>query len=331
MAEVIAKSKEHKVRYSSPPRSFFLDLTRVAQMIRQTQQEEDENLRRELDGELDSIRSLLFARPPAETAAESSSAVAPEYIQAPLAPPEDDKEYDQYVRELALDRRAKPKDRTKTEEELARDEKEALEKAERRRLKRMRGEESDSEGEQKGGKRKQARGRGGDDLDDDFYDEETEAGLGAGLSGDVAMKEPEEENGEEEDSEDEDGSEEEDSEEEDAEDGSVAGEFESAEEDSGEEDGEEGESEALVQSSRKRRSKSKPARKELPYTFPCPETHDELLEIVEDVDEADVPTIVKRIRTLHHASLADDNKFKLQVSSPVSHLETISCSCLSSG
>lgn len=283
--------------------------------MRQTQQEEDENLRHQLDEELDDIRSLLFAAPPVENAAteqSASDAARPTLVQP--APPEDDKEYDQYVRELALDRRAKPKDRTKTEEELAREEKEALEKAERRRLKRMRGEETDSEDEQKGGKRKQARARGGDDLEDDFYDEDAQAALGAGLGDDVAMSESGDEEDEEEDTEGEGDSDEEGSEEDEREEGSVAGEFESAEEDSGEEDGEEGESEALVKSSRKRRTKSKSARKELPYTFPCPETHDEFLEIVEDVDEADVPTIVKRIRTLHHASLAEDNKFKLQVS-----------------
>lgn len=285
--------------------------------MRQTQQEEDENLRHQLDEELDDIRSLLFAAPPAENAAnEQSSSDAARPTLGQPAPPEDDKEYDQYVRELALDRRAKPKDRTKTEEELAREEKEALEKAERRRLKRMRGEETDSEDEQKGGKRKQARARGGDDLEDDFFNEDVQVGLGAGLGDDAAVEGSEDEDEEEGDSEDESESEDEDSdgEEDENEEGSVAAEFESAEEDSGEEDGEAGESEALVQSSRKRRTKSKPIRKELPYTFPCPETHDEFLEIVEDVDEADIPTIVKRIRTLHHASLAEDNKFKLQVS-----------------
>ncbi|KAI0638448.1 nucleolar protein 14 [Trametes polyzona] len=292
MAEVIAKSKEHK-------------------MIRQTQQEEDENLRHQLDQELDSIRSLLFAPPPAETPANEASAEVSG--SAPVAPPDDDKEYDQLARELALDRRAKPKDRTKTEEELAREEKEALEKAERRRLKRMRGEETDSEDEGKG-KRKQARQRGGDDLEDDFYDEDAQAALGAGLGDDVAMGSSDEEeegegSGDEEDSDEES---EEDGSDEDEEEGSVAHAFESAEEDSGEEDGEEGESEALVQSSRKRRAKGKAVAKELPYTFPCPETHDEFLEIVEDIDEKDIPTVVKRIRALHHPSLAENNKFKLQ-------------------
>ena len=32
---------------------------------------------------------------------------------------EKDQEYDQFVRELAFEKRAKPKDRTKTEEEIA--------------------------------------------------------------------------------------------------------------------------------------------------------------------------------------------------------------------
>ncbi|KAI0776188.1 Nop14-like protein [Trametes elegans] len=293
MAEVIAKSKEHKI-------------------MRQTQQEEDENLRHELDDQLDSIRSLLFTAPPAESAAGPSTEIgAPS--SAPVAPEDDDKEYDQYVRELALDRRAKPKDRTKTEEELALAEKEALEKAERRRLKRMRGEESDSEDEQRG-KRQQARARGGDDLEDDFYEEGAPGYLGAGLGEDAVMEGSEDDDEEDEGS-DEEGSEE-DSEEgsEDEEEGedSVAEEFESAEEDSGEEDGEEGESEALVQSSKKRRAKAPSAAKELPYTFPCPDTHDEFLEIVEDVDDKDLSTVVKRIRALHHPSLAEDNKFKLQ-------------------
>ena len=106
----------------------------------------------------------------------------------------------------------------------------------------------------------------------------------------------------------------EDEDEEDDDDQSVAEDFESASDDSGEEDGEDGESEVLVQTRHKRPAKKSPAAKELPYTFPCPETHDEFLEIVEDIKDEDVPTVVKRIRALHHPSLAEDNKFKLQAS-----------------
>ncbi|OJT15412.1 hypothetical protein TRAPUB_8025 [Trametes pubescens] len=85
MAEVIAKSNEHKVPCILSSEVILLNLAHLAQMIRQTQQEEDENFHPEFDGELDCIRSALFAWPPAETVAELPSAAAPEYIQAPLA------------------------------------------------------------------------------------------------------------------------------------------------------------------------------------------------------------------------------------------------------
>ena len=64
------------------------------QFLRQTQQQEDENLRHELDQELDSIRSLLFAPPPAEPAADASTSASVPAQAVPV--PDDDKEYDQY-------------------------------------------------------------------------------------------------------------------------------------------------------------------------------------------------------------------------------------------
>ncbi len=286
-------------------------------MLRQTQQEEDENLRHELDNELDSIRSLLFAAPPAGTTSESSADKEPPTpVVADLPPDDQDKEYDHYVRELALDRRAKPKDRTKTEEELALEEKEVLEKAERRRIRRMNGAESESDDEGPKAKRKRSRPRSGDDLEDDFYAEDGGlGGLGAGLGEGVEVHVSEMGSGEADNDEEgsQEGSGEDDSGEEDDKDGSLAEDFDSASEDSGDEDGEAGESEALVKTKLERRTKSLSAAKELPYTFPCPATHDELLEIVDDVDDKDIPTVIKRIRTLYHPSLAQENRVKLQV------------------
>lgn len=300
MSEVIAKSKQHK-------------------MMRQTQQEEDESLRHELDQEFDSIRAMLYAAPADQTPAAGTSADAPIPVPADPGPDATDKEYDQFVRELALDRRAKPKDRTKTEEELALEEKEALEKAERKRIRRMNGEESDSD-EEGQGRRRHVRKRGGDDLDDDFAEAEEGPwdGLGGGLGDDeglggvavVKMDEDEDDEDDEDDGEEEIGSDEDESE---GEDRSVAEEFESASEEFGEEDGEDGEEEALVSSRQSQPAKRAVAPKELPYTFPCPETHSEFMEIVENIEDVDVPTVVKRIRTLHHPSLAADNKLKLQV------------------
>ncbi len=268
------------------------------------------------------MRSLLYAPDPAEKREAAPEVEETGTKAAPITLPVDEKdqEYDQFVRELAFEKRAKPKDRTKTEEELALEEKEALEKAEKQRLRRMQGLE-DSDDEDEGGKGKgKKRQRGGDDLDDDFMDEEEGdgvwPGLGAGLEGQEVASGSEDEDEEEDDGEEgEDGSEDEDEDDDEDEEvgDAIASDYSESE---GEDAGEEGESEALVKPSKNRPKKTKTAqgKKELPYTFPCPETHDEFLEIIEDIDDADVPTVVKRIRTLHHPSLAQDNKYKLQVS-----------------
>ncbi|KIY52622.1 Nop14-like protein, partial [Fistulina hepatica ATCC 64428] len=295
MAEVIAKSKEHKV-------------------LRQIERERAENVRHELDQEFDSLRDLLFAPDPSASrsgpkfsisnASESTSDALP----APATDPSStgSNNYDQRVRELAFDQRAKPKDRTKTEEELALEEKEALEKAEHRRLRRMRGEpdSSDSEGDGGAGKKRK---RGGDDLDDDFYEIEEEsaawAGLGAGLkeAGNVESDQGGTENGSEEQDEgdsDEDGSSE-------GQDG--------VEDEDPEADADTGPHKKVTSAPpSKTRKQACNSDKELPYTFTCPATHEEFLEILADVEDKDISLVLQRIRALHHPSLAPDNKLKLQ-------------------
>lgn len=216
----------------------------------------------------------------------------------------DDDDYDQHVRELAFDKRSKPKDRTKTEEELALEEKETLEKAERRRRRRMLGQnESDSEEESTvKGKRK----RGADDLDFDDDGSGEWSGLGAGLDQASA---PLSEASEEEDTDE------------------VAESSDNGSSDKGdaESDGddflqnpdeldEEHEDLVTLASLPKGKPKGKKgAKHELPFTFPCPGSHEEFLQMIEDLDDEDVPTVVQRIRTLYHTSLGADNKFKLQV------------------
>lgn len=245
-----------------------------------------------------SLRSLLYTVDSERSANEVKLDTA---VEAPGA---DDQEYDKAVRELAFEQRAKPKDRTKTEEELALEEKQALERAERKRQRRMRGEDSDIEDES--GRRKRLKQIGGDDLEDDFYSEE---GFGPGLqeeAPDGSSEDGEDDEGEGEDGEPEDG-------------------LEVEYDDDGEGDGDDTESEAeglgvaedgddaeLVPK-RKGKTGKLSVDEELPYTFPCPESHQEFLDILEDVEDEDVPTVVHRIRTLHHPSLAEDNKSKLRV------------------
>jgi nucleolar protein 14 len=231
---------------------------------------------------------------------------------------EKDQAFDQYVRELAFEQRAKPKDRTKTEEELATEEKVRLEKAERRRVRRMDGlPDYDSEEENAARRAKRAKTRGGDDLEDDFDNEDEELGaLGRGLAeeGAAAEDEEDEEEGSEDDGDeedDEDPDEEDASDEEGSRDEDADSQFDFGE-DADDPEAEAGDQEELVASKPGRRKALVRAPKELPFTFPCPQTHDEFLEIVEDVADSDVAIVVQRIRALHHPSLAEDNQFKLQ-------------------
>jgi nucleolar protein 14 len=284
------------------------------------ERERDDSVRHQLDQELDSIRSLLL-RPDALSA--SLEQPNPLVVSSKI---EKDQEYDQFVRELVFDKRARPKDRLKTEEELALEEKEKLEKAERKRIRRMNGEDADSSDNEAQG-RKRKRPRGGDDLEDDFMGGDDWDGLGAGLQADGDDKSGEE--AEEDDGEDED----DDGEEESDKDGSDEEEDEGAESD-GNEGGETQPSrrpgpsvrsdfnstgEVTRSTKRQRTSMSKG----LPFTFLCPSSHDEFLELLEDVSDNDVPTVIQRIRALHHPSLGVDNKFKLQVRCIV-HLEMAS-------
>jgi nucleolar protein 14 len=220
---------------------------------------------------------------------------------------EEDVEYDQFVKTLAFEARAKPKDRTKTEDELAIEEKERLEKAEAKRLKRMRGEEdSDDEGDRKRGpKRREA-----DDLEDDFDEEDV---LGPGLtredlerSGAEAGEDSDEEEDDEESGGEEDDEEEEGEEESDGDSDDDGDSMQDLEETSLQEDDDESE--------RIPRRKSKSRTKEIPFTFTCPSTIDEFEDILDGLDDSALPTVVQRIRAIHHPSLAQGNKERLEVS-----------------
>ena len=276
-------------------------------------------MRHELDQDFDSLRTLLYAPDPSHIDNDSSAK-----LPAPAsANDEDTMDYDKQVRELAFDKRAKPKDRTKTEEELALEQKEALEKAEKQRRLRMLGQDWGGSDDEDAGGRRRKRSRGGDDLDDDFMEDDSFGGLGAGLGVEPGSDASESEEGEDEG---EDGSVE-DSDEEHTDEEHTDEDHTDEEADFdgfGEENQESSSDEAFdleeedttgVGTKRKaqRSSGTLKAAQELPYTFPAPESHDEFLEIVEGLPDSDVPTVVQRIRTLYHHSLGPENKLKLQV------------------
>ncbi|CEL59285.1 putative nucleolar complex protein 14 OS=Schizosaccharomyces pombe (strain 972 / ATCC 24843) GN=nop14 PE=1 SV=1 [Rhizoctonia solani AG-1 IB] len=322
MSEIIAKSKAYKAE-------------------RQEQREADDNTRHQLDQEFASIRDLLYAPAPPDPSSSGSNSIplGKPRVQLPSneAKPAEaeaeadtdtkgekagpvaktDEDYDQFVRELVFDKRSRPTDRLKTEEELAKEAADALEKAEKARLRRMRGEESEDEDGRSGKRQRRAQA---DDLEDDFVEDEDPYGLGAGLE---EMAGEDDDEGEEEESDESEESDEEGTE--GSEEGSDDNEsIEGDESDlsdlsdgAGEEDEPvEGEVEALVaskprSSKSKRKSKNTP-KSTLPFTFPFPSSHEELLGILEDVPEEDVPTVIQRIRVQYHPSLAEGNKQKLQ-------------------
>ncbi|KAF8245940.1 Nop14-like protein [Wilcoxina mikolae CBS 423.85] len=303
MKEVIAKSKLHKYE-------------------RQKLKEDDEDEREKLDAEMGDLWALLGARQPSTTGKSTGANNEPlgggdlKKDKAASPPPDDaermrEQGYDQAVREMMFDKRSKPADRTKTEEEKAAEESERLKKLEEARLRRMRGEE-ESEDEQVAG----------DVMDEDQEEERiTDAaayGLGSGISSAIPRVIGDENpdallDGDYEVSED--GYVDVDGE------GVIDGDAELSDDSSGPgdeaADSDEEDFLASVLSSsgipvRGTQEGETERSQKLAFTFTCPQTHKEMLQIVKDIAVEDTPTVVQRIRVLHHAKLAEENKGKLQ-------------------
>lgn len=302
MSEVIAKSKLHKYE-------------------RQQAKEDDDDLRAELDKGLPDLFALMRGTPrqpaPIIVPANQSAKINPD--RQALLDGKDrsqaDKEYDERLRQMALDQRAKPTERTMTEEERLGQEAQRLKELEGNRLRRMRGEpdsgdektEEDAKGlsgdEDVDAEEEDTFGLGsglrrqGENLDLDFEDEDDfliEGSLVASGS-DVDLLEADEPK-------------------------------ESAEGLSEDEDDQEFVQGLLSKDdvgraglgiSRSMDSKSNGSSSDLADTYPCPQSHDELLEIAAGIEIHDLPTVIQRIRALYHPKLHNDNKAKLAVFSSV--------------
>ncbi|KAL1857061.1 hypothetical protein VTK73DRAFT_8147 [Phialemonium thermophilum] len=299
MDEVIAKSKLHKHE-------------------RQAVKEQDEDLRAALDKELQNIAPLLLGHEKPRVGVEKPA--------LPLIPGIDktamEKEYDVRLRQMIQDRRAQPATRTKTEEEKAEEEAKRLKELEEKRLKRMRGEqvsddessdESSSGDDEKDGKKAKRKGKSSTQVVEEEDDDEF------GLGGGIKMRPTATELGFDDEDDfliDEDlvasGS-----------DLDVGSDFEDEESDSGAESGSESEDDdeftkgLLTETESKNLLFQEPVKSQgndesgVPYTFPCPQTHAELLEALKQVPVAKLPTAVQRIRALYHPKLDSRNKEKL--------------------
>lgn len=299
MKEVIAKSKFHKHE-------------------RQKAKEDDEDLREILDKGLPDIFDLMRGvKRPAES---KSTPIDPlrdmNPDRAALLNGGDkriaEREYDMQLKQMAYDKRSKPTERTKTQEEKAAEEAERLKKLEDERLRRMRGEQEEvgdnAENDSREGSEEDAEPddaktfglrqtttrpeTGAEDEDDfiidkDLVESDSEADLSVSGS--------------------------------DIEDFSEAEELDDSEADDTEFVG------ALTIPGANadklpgagENAATKAGNSKLAFTYPCPGTHQQFLDVVKDADIQDLPTIVQRIRALYHPKLHGENKAKLGAFSKV--------------
>ena len=304
MKEVMAKSKLYKYE-------------------RQQAKEDDDDLRAELDRGLpefyEALRNQRLPTKPHRLRETTDSDPTMNPDRAALLAGKDrehaDKEYNERVRQMAMDVRSKPADRTKTEEERAAEEAERLKDLEKKRLKRMRGEPESSDEEDKAEPLLEE--------EDEDQDDAQVFGLGQGLIESSAHRELDVEDEDDfvldddliaSDSEADITTDEEDSESHDS---------SQATESNGDDDlinglvlpeaPLESQTEDMINGV----SIAKSSERDLAFTYTCPQTHEELLEITENANINDLPVIVQRIRTLYHPKLAAGNKAKLEQFSKV--------------
>lgn len=316
MQEVIAKSKLHKYE-------------------RQKVKEDDDDLREELDKGMSDMLALLQGHKPAskalerEVEKEAEAAVANgagmqmnpdrQRLLDGMDRQKADKEYEVRLRQLAQDTRAKPSERSKTEEEKVAQEASRVEDLEEKRAKRMRGEDvSDEEDSGQGAHEEDVAVTGPDAFgNDETMDEAAEFGLPSALPQQQA--EPEEK------------VEHEDEDEFAMDDDLIASDSEvdissesgaSSASDDEEADPEvvrdEEEDDEFVKGILGTSTDSpaltganaapKGATAGLSYTYPCPRTYAELLDVVKNTPVEQLPSVVQRIRALHHPSLSASNK-----------------------
>ncbi|XP_018611392.2 nucleolar protein 14 [Scleropages formosus] len=278
---------------------------------RQTQKEESQELTEKLDQDWKSIQGLLAHKTPKAERKELEEKPKPD-------------EYDMTVRELAFEMKAQPSERMKTQEELAREERDRLQKLEADRQRRMQGDtEEDSTTKQTY--------LSADDLNDGFLLNKDDQRMLSYHDGkwnleDEVEKEEEDAEGddegddkEEEDDDGDDNSGEEAEEEEDIDGESGHSDLESdkdSEQEGGDEEGPAGE-EAPTKpcsslSEEEKLALQEAARAELPYTFVAPESYSELKSLLHGHTTEEQCLIVDRIQKCNHPSLGMGNKLKLQ-------------------
>lgn len=295
MEEIIAKSKMHKYE-------------------RQAAKEDDEELRTQLDKELSNV-TMLLASTKANRRTEDTSGNTIVGLDRDAF----NKNFDLQVKKLAQDARAKPADRTKTEEEVAEEESKRLKELEEKRQKRMRGEEVSDSDESDDGKAAPT-GNGADEDEE----EEEDFGLGDGIKtnakptatelgfddeddfiidddlvasgSDLELIESDDEMEDDESNEDSNDDEEEEEEDDEFTRGLL---------------NDEEANNPVFKATAKAADVAGGDESGLPFTFPCPQSVEEFVDVVSKYDSDSIPKIVQRIRALYHPKLDSKNKERL--------------------
>ncbi|XP_042325325.1 nucleolar protein 14 [Sceloporus undulatus] len=272
--ELIAKSKQEKRE-------------------RQTQRENTQELTEKLNSDWKDIQSFLFHR--------TSKSELENHVEEKQKPDE----YDMIVRELGFEMKVQPSSRLKTEEELAKEEKEKLLKLEADRLRRMRGEDEPVI-------RKNTKYLSADDLADGFLLDKDDRHFLSYKDGKLNIEDKKKEK-EREDDDSEKGESEEESD----------TESEAVDIDP---DSEADVEEASVNEAQKSQIKNKKsklqtkkqnvvreaAKLELPYLFDAPESYDQLKALLSEKPIEEQLLVIERIQKSNHPSLAVGNKAKLE-------------------
>ena len=303
MKEVMAKSKLHKQE-------------------RQQAKADDDDLRAELDKSLPDLYPLMRGTPRQQIregppVTTGTATVDPDRLA--LLNGKDrsqaDKEYDERLRQMAMDQRAKPTERTLTEDEKLEQEAARLKDLEEKRQRRMRGEPegSDEEADQETIQELQEDGI--------MDDEAAEFGLGAGIQqngkGQLVLED------EDEFVLDEDlvanGSEAQISDDDMLSDGSQKNGTDDESDDfvHGLLSNNDLRQRDLILEAEEKAPQANGSASKLAYTYPCPQTHEEFVQITKETAIDDLFTVVQRIRALYHPQLAEGNKAKLGVFSTV--------------
>lgn len=257
---------------------------------RQKEKEETDDLTDKLDLEFKDVMDAI------------SAIKTPKKSEEP--PPKlPDSAYDILVRELRFDPRVKPGDKLKSADEIARAEKEKLEKLEADRLKRMKGE----------GDTKVVPHRSADDLDDGFsfvpFEPETKT-LSFGMDDKEESTSPEPANEEENSKEDEDDEDNEEDEEESDSDGEDS--FSDLASSHGDEEQEQLKTKPKSVKEKGDGQTKKNKAGEIPFVFKVPEEYEEFHQLLQSFSDADQRIVLERMIKSNHPALTGTNKAKME-------------------